>query len=499
MGFEEKMQEIKGYLRRIELLGNAMGVLNWDLEVNVPPGGVKGRAEVLGYLSGEMYKLITAPEAGEYIAWLEQQNLTDPVHKGMLREMKKSYERLVKIPADRFVAFSRLTSEAQAVWAESRRRNDYEMFKPYLKQIMDFEKEFVGYLGYKQNKYDTLLDQYEPDMTTAVLDKVFGDLRDKLVELLTELRERGKAPNNDFLKGHYPADKQKALNREVLKLMGFDFNRGRVDISAHPFTTSFFNGDVRITNRYDEEYFLSSFFSAMHEGGHALYEQDISDELYGTGLATGVSMGIHESQSRFYENMIGRSKGFWEYFFPTVVKEFPNLSGARPEDMYKAVNTVEPSLIRTEADELTYAMHIIIRYEMEKAFINDEITVDEAPEVWNEKYEKYLGIRPKDYSSGILQDTHWSGGMVGYFPSYALGNLYAAQFLNAMKKDMDVEELLREGNLEPIHQWLKDKVHKHGAVYTPSELVEMVTGEPLNPQYFVDYLAAKLRTVYNID
>ncbi|WP_026291329.1 carboxypeptidase M32 [Coprothermobacter platensis] len=495
---EEKISEIKSYMRKIELFGHALGVLSWDLEVNVPPGGVKGRSEVLGYLSGEMYKLMTDHVVGDYISWMEQENLDDPVEKAMLREMKKSYERLVKIPIDRYVAFSSLTSEAQAVWADARQRNDYEAFKPYLKQIIDFEKEFVGYLGYKENKYDTLLDEYEPGMTTAVLDKVFSELRDKLVALLRRLQEQGKEPDRRFLAGNYPTEKQKELNHKALQLMGFDFQRGRVDISAHPFTTSFFNGDVRITNRYDESYFLSSLFSAMHEGGHGLYEQDISDSLYGTGLATGVSMGIHESQSRFYENMIGRSKGFWQFFYDTVIDVFPNLKNATAEDIYKAVNTVEPSLIRTEADELTYAMHIIIRYEMEKAFINDEITVDEAPEVWNDKYEKYLGIRPSDNKDGILQDTHWAGGMIGYFPSYALGNLYAAQFLKAMKKDIDVDELLKKGDLNPIHEWLKEKVHKHGSVYTPSELVQMVTGEPLNPQYFVDYLTTKLEDVYNI-
>lgn len=498
MDYEEKMQEIKGYVRKIELLGNALAVLSWDLEVNVPPGGVKGRSEVMGYLSGEMYKLITAPQVSEYIGWLEEQDLKDPVDKAMLRELKKSYERTVKIPIDRYVAFSTLTSEAQAVWAEARRKNDYEMFKPYLKQIIDFEKEFVGYLGYKENKYDTLLDQYEPGMTVAVLDKVFGDLRVKLMELLRKLQASGKAPDRSFLVGNYPAERQKELNHKALELMGFDFERGRVDISAHPFTTSFFNGDVRITNRYDESYFLSSLFSAMHEGGHALYEQDIPDDLYDTGLATGVSMGIHESQSRFYENMIGRSKGFWEFFYKDVVDVFPNLSNASATDFYRAVNTVEPSLIRTEADELTYAMHIIIRYEMEKAFINDEITVDEAPQIWNDKYEEYLGIRPNSYSDGILQDTHWSGGMIGYFPSYALGNLYAAQFLHTMKQDLDVDNLLREGDLAPIHQWLKEKVHKHGSVYIPSDLVQMVTGEPLNPQYFVDYLTEKLEDVYQL-
>ncbi|NPV88990.1 carboxypeptidase M32 [Coprothermobacteraceae bacterium] len=499
MTFEEKIREIRGYVRKMELLDHTRAVLHWDLEVNTPPGGVKPRSEALGYLAGETHKLTTSPVVGEYIAWLEEQQLEDPVHKAMLRELKRSYDRMTKIPAERYMAFARLTSEAQSVWAEARKRNDYEMFKPYLQQILEFQKEFVGYLGFKANKYDTLLDLYEPGLTTETLEHVFGELRDKLVILLRELQEKGTRPDNSFLNGKYAEDAQRALNERALRLIGFDFQKGRMDVSAHPFTTSFANGDVRLTTRYAEDDFLSSLFSTLHEGGHALYEQGIADDLVGTGLANGVSMGIHESQSRFYENFIGRSREFWLNFHKDVAAAFPQLATVTPEQFYRAVNIAQPSLIRVEADELTYSMHIIIRFEMEKALINDELTVDDAPAVWSEKYASYLGVAPSNYAEGILQDVHWSGGMVGYFPSYALGNLYAAQIYNTMLKDLNVPTLVASGDLSPIREWLREKIHRHGAVYTPSELVVMVTGEPLNASYFVEYLKNKLFEVYRIN
>lgn len=496
---ENKLVSFKEYMKKIEYMVSALSVLNWDMEVYIPKKGVSYRGDVLGYISTEVYKMTTSHEMEDYIDTFIDVKGLDDVTYAMVTNAKKDYDETKKIPEDRYRKFSVLTANAFPAWQEAKLKKDFSIFKPYLEEIVEFSKEFIGYWGYTGNKYNTLLDKFEPGITVEKLDKIFGELRDAIVSLLTKIEKSSVKIDDSFFKKSFTNKEQEDFSIFVMEKMGFDFERGRVDESEHPFTTEFNNKDVRITTHYYENEWRSALFSCIHEGGHALYEQDIPDSLYGTGLAHGVSMGVHESQSRFYENIIGRSKEFWMYFFPEAKKRFPQFKDVTFEEFYKAINIVEKSLVRTEADELTYSLHVIIRYEIEKMLINGEVKVADLPEVWNEKYKEYLHVEPKNDAEGVLQDMHWSGGEFGYFPSYALGNLYGAQFLNKMKKDMpSMYADIEKGDLSKVHNWLKENVHKYGCTYKPADLIKRVTGEELTAKYFIDYLNNKYSEIYNL-
>ncbi len=497
--FKEKVEEFKDYLRKIEYLQSAANALYWDMRVGMPKKGIPYRGDVLGYLSGETYKLQTSDTMKSYIEYFSKLKDLDDVTLAMVTKAKKDYEQTKKIPEKRYVEYTVLVSSAEAAWEEAKNKSDFNIFKPYLQKVVDFNKEFIEYWGYKDNKYNTLLDFYEPGITVEKLDRVFGELRNAIVELLNKIKQSGVKPDSSIFTTGFSKELQEKFSLSILEKMEYDFDAGRLDESVHPFTVEFCNKDVRITTHYYENDLKSALFSCIHEGGHALYEQDIPDELYGTMLAHGVSMGVHESQSRFYENIIGRSKPFWKCFYPEFTECFTEFKNISLEDFYSAINDVEPSLIRTEADELTYSLHVIIRYEIEKALINGDIQVDDLPQIWNAKYKEYLGVEPKNDAEGVLQDMHWSGGSFGYFPSYALGNLYGAQFLNTIvKENPDFYKQIENGDLVTIHAWLKDNIHKHGAVYTPEQLIKMVTGEELNGKYFVEYLNKKYKEIYKI-
>lgn len=497
--FEVKLKEFKEYLSKLEYLNCASSVLYWDMRVGAPKKGISYRGEVLGYLAGESYKLSTSDTMKDFIDYFSKiENLEDET-KSMVRNAKKEYERTKKLPEKKVKEYTILSSNSEAAWEEAHEKADFSIFQPYLEKLVAFNKEFIEYWGYKENKYDTLLDMYEPGITVKQLDKVFGELKEAIVNLLNRIKNSGVKIDCSIFKKKFPKKEQEEFSKYVLEKMGYDFQAGRLDETVHPFTIEFGNKDVRITTNYDENDFRPALFSCIHEGGHAIYEQDIPDNLKGTGLATGASMGIHESQSRYYENLIGRSKEFWEYFYPEVQKRFSQFKEVNPEEFYRAMNIVEPSLIRVDADELTYSLHIIIRYEIEKALINGEVEVKDLPKVWNAKYKEYLGVEPSNDGEGVLQDMHWSDGSFGYFPSYALGNLYGAQFLVKMKKDIpDVFEKVKNGNLEILHEWLKENIHKHGSVYIPSEIIKKVTGEELNAKYFIEYLNNKYAEIYDL-
>lgn len=493
----KRIGEFKEYLKKIEYLQSISSLMHWDMRVNIPKKGIPHRGEVLGYISGETYKLQTSETIKEFIDYFDLIDDLDDVTKAMVEKTKKEYNQTKKIPEDRYKEYVIAVSNSEAAWEEAKEKSDFDSFRPYLEKVVNFNKEFIDYWGYDKNKYDTLLDFYEPGITVERLDKVFGELRDAIVGLLGKIQNSDVKPDTEVFSRNFSKKDQEEFGLFVLKQIGFDFDAGRLDESVHPFTINFNNKDVRITTHYHEDDFRSALFGTIHEGGHALYEQDIPDELSGTLLNTGVSMGIHESQSRYYENILGRSKEFWKYFYPEAQKRFSQFEGMSLEEFYITINDVRPSLIRIEADELTYSLHIIIRYEIEKALINGEIEVKDLPKVWNEKYKEYLGIEPKADSEGVLQDVHWSGGMLGYFPSYALGNLYGAQFLSKMLEDLpSYYEDIEEGKFDDIKDWLKENIHKHGSVYKPSELVKRVTGEELTAKYFVDYLNKKYSEIY---
>jgi carboxypeptidase Taq len=494
----QKITEFKDYLKKIEYLNSASGVLAWDMRVGMPKKGVEHRGEVLGYLSGELYKLQTSEEMKNYIEYFNDIEELDDITKAIVDNCRKNYDQTKKIPEEKYKKYVILTSSAEGAWEEAKDKSDFNIFKPYLEKVVAFNKEFVEYWGYEGNKYNTLLEFYEPGMTVEKLDIIFDELRNAIVELLEKINRSNVKPNPSFFMRSFHKKDQEAFGIFVLERMGYDFQAGRLDESMHPFTINFNNKDVRITTHYHENDFRSALFGSIHEGGHAIYEQDIPDELSGTLLGTGASMGIHESQSRFYENILGRGREFWQYFYPEARKRFTQFDDISFEKFYEAINFVQPSLIRIEADELTYSLHIIIRYEIEKALINGDIEVKDLPEIWNKKYKEYLGVEPQNDAEGVLQDMHWSDGSFGYFPSYALGNLYGAQFFYKMLQDIpDLYDNIKQGELEVIHSWLKDNMHKYGSIYKPSDLIKKVTGEELSAKYFIDYLNKKYSDIYN--
>lgn len=497
-GLKEKLSELQVYIKNIDHLEQATALIYWDMRVGIPKKALEQRSELVAHLSSEVYNLKTSDNAKVFIDYFEPvMNELTVVEKAMVEKFKKDYEDVKKIPADRFKEFVMVAAKSEAAWEEAKDKNDFEIFKPHLQKVVDFKKEFIGYKGFKGDKYNTLLDDYEAGITTEKLDEVFSELRDAIVDLLNKIKDSKENINTKCFSESFSKESQDEFGRFILNIMGYDFEAGRLDESVHPFTINFGNKDVRITTHYYENDFKSALFSSIHEGGHGIYEQNIPDELLGTGLATGASMGIHESQSRFYENILGRSKEFWTYLYPEAKKRFSQFENVSFDEFYKGINFVEPSLIRTEADELTYSLHVIIRYEIEKALINDKISVEDLPKVWSEKYKEYLGVEPQTDSEGVLQDMHWSDGSFGYFPSYALGNLYGAQMLNKLKKDKPkVFEEIEKGNMKPVYEWLKENVHKHGAIYKPAELIKIVTGEELTAKYFIEYLNEKYSKIY---
>lgn len=498
--YENKLHEVNNYLKDLEYLNSAVALIQWDSLVNMPSKAVQYRSEMLGYLSGESYKLSTSSKIKEFVEYFKNSKDVDTVTSATIANIEKEYNKTKKIPEQEYKDYVMASAHAGVAWEEAKNKSDFNIFKPHLKKMVEFNKKFAEYWGYSENRYNALLDIYEPGITTEKLDIVFGELRNALVTLLNKIKAAGDKPNIDFFTKKFTKEEQESFSKLVLDNMEYDYvEAGRIDESTHPFTTNFGNKDVRITTHYYENDFRSALFSCIHEAGHGIYEQDIPDSLQGTLLATGASMGIHESQSRFYENIIGKSKEFWKYYYPIAINKFPQFKGISFEEFYKGINYVEPSLIRTEADELTYSIHIIIRYEIEKMLINNDLDVEDVSKVWNEKYNEYLGVEPKNDAEGILQDMHWSDGSFGYFPSYALGNLYGAQFLNKMKKDIpNLYEEISKGNLTIVHNWLKDNIHKFGAVYKPTELIKKVTGEELSAKYFIDYINEKFKDIYTI-
>ncbi|MDB5054766.1 MAG: YpwA [Bacilli bacterium] len=500
---QEQLTAFRELVKKIKSYEEAVGLIYWDMRTGLPKKGVEGRSEVVGLLSTEMFKLSISEEMNAFLQFLSQPQheaeLNDTDRK-IVMECQKEFDRSRKIPTEKYQAYVVLTSQAESVWEEAKDKSDYAMFQPYLEKIIAANLEFVELWGYKDNKYDTLLDMYEPGMTVAILDEVFAALRKKLVPLVAQIQASNDQPDTSFLHQMFAKDKQRSFSLLILRQMGYDFDAGRLDETVHPFATGLNLGDVRITTRYLEDDVVSALFGTIHEGGHALYEQNISADLSGTNLCTGTSMGIHESQSRFWENMIGRSRPFWKQYYAVLQQTFPGQFDDVPiEAFYKAINVVKQSLIRIEADELTYNLHIMIRYEIEKALFNETITAADLPRFWNEKYKEYLGVEPANDGEGVLQDVHWSSGAFGYFPSYALGNMYAAQMRNTLINRMpEFSANIEQGDLLPIKAWLVEQVYQYGKALTPAEIIMKVTGEELNPAYLVAYLEEKYKDIYRL-
>lgn len=488
--------EFLEFLYEMDAYRELITLAHWDLRTKIPVKGVETRSQAIGILSAKVHQMQTSDKMKHFID--ELKSVTDEVIKKTVEECEHVYKRNKKIPEKEFKEYVILQGKAEAAWQEAREKADFSLFQPYLEKLVTFNKKFANYWGYEDNIYDALLDQYEPGVTTKMLDKVFPALRKALTELLHKVNGSNTKVDSAVVLKHFPRERQEEFAVKILEQMHYDFEAGRLDDTIHPFEITINSNDVRITTRYDEEDFRMAVFGIIHEGGHALYEQNIASKLARTPLAEGTSMGIHESQSLFWENLIGRSKAFWEANYDLFKSHAPDsIQSIDINSFYKAINEVQPTLIRIEADELTYALHIMIRYELEKALINDEITVSDLPELWNKKMEEYLGIIPESDREGVLQDIHWAGGDFGYFPSYALGYMYAAQFHHTLAKEIDIEKQIKSKDFSPITDWLAENIHQYGKMKKPLELLEDITKEQLNPDYLINYLTEKYSQIYN--
>ena len=463
-----------------------------------PKDTAEGRGVALGALAGEEHKLFSAPETGELLdfLWGRKEEL-DQLHRRQVEELRRSYAQLTRIPAEEYMEYAMLTNEAGDVWRRAKEASDFALFRPVLEKLVAFNIKFAGYYDSAKAPYDALLNEYERGVDMAYLDGFFATLRDRIVPLLRAVMEK-EPPEDGFLRRHCPVEAQRRFSDYLMEVLGLDRAHCAIGETEHPYTLNFNNKDVRITTHYEETNLASSMYSVIHEGGHAKYELGISDDVQYTCLAGGVSMGVHESQSRFYENLIGRSLPFIQATFPKMREFFPEqLSDVTAEQFYRAVNKVQPSLIRTEADELTYCLHIMVRYEIEKQLISGTLAVKDVPETWNRLYKEYLGVDVPDDRRGCLQDSHWSGGAFGYFPSYALGSAYGAQMLKNMEGDIDVWGPVSRGDLSGVSAWLGDKVHRYGGLLEPAGVVKNACGQ-FDPAVFADYLEQKYTELYHL-
>ncbi|MFA6285333.1 MAG: carboxypeptidase M32 [Parcubacteria group bacterium] len=500
---EKNISELKEKLHDLYHIGSALAVLHWDQEVFMPSKGAALRAATISNLAGILHEKFISKEFAALLKKAKSQldaGKLDDENSAIVRELWREYERQKKLPVAFVKEMAQICSEGHNVWIKAREKADFKIFLPYLKKIVALKRKEAKLVGYKKSPYDALLDTYEPYSTSEEISMIFEELKNFLVPFLKKIAKAKGKENPDILKGNFTIEQQKRFNEEVAKKIGFDFEAGRMDTSVHPFSTGFHPNDVRITTRFRKDDMFDSFFGVVHETGHALYEQGLSTENFGTPLGESISHGIHESQSRMWENMVARGKNFWKYFFPKLQKQFPKpFAKTKFDDFYHAINNVQSSLIRVEADEVTYSLHIIMRFEIEKELIEGSIEVDDLPKIWNAKMKEYLGVKVPNDAEGVLQDTHWSGGGIGYFPSYALGNLYAAQFYQAAKKDLiDLEKEIAAGEFFHLREWLRKKIHVHGKMYSADSLVREVTGEPLTSQYFIDYLKKKYGEIYKI-
>lgn len=500
---ETKFAELRNEIRDVTYLKSTIAALEWDQQTKLPAGAYSYRAEQIAFLAGEIHKRQTSTKLWDLLSELSENDQMSERHGDFavsVRELKRECEKKKKLPKTLVEELASTTSTGQQIWVEARKENDFQKFAPTLEKIYHLKRQECDAIGYQDQPYDVLLDDYEPATSTRRVESVLNDLKDELVPLVTRIADAQKQPNADLLHKKFPIESQKEFGRLASTTIGFDYSKGRLDIAHHPFCTELGPNDTRITTRYDENFFSSSFFGTLHEAGHGIYEQGLRSDQYGLPPGKYCSLGIHESQSRMWENLVGRSRGFWNHFYTTAQEFFPTTLGdVDIDEFYGAINAVKPSLIRVEADEATYNLHIIIRFQLEVALLNDELAVADLPEAWNEKYQTFLGIRPDSDANGVMQDIHWSAGLVGYFSTYSLGNIYASQMFEAANTELgDLEAMFADGEFSPLKEWLNRNVHQHGQTYSPDELIEKITGQPLNHAGLVKHLKDKLSLIYGL-
>ncbi|MCB9437694.1 MAG: carboxypeptidase M32 [Anaerolineales bacterium] len=499
----ENLNALKARTAEVVNLNRAASVLSWDQQTYMPPGGAEARAEQMATLRKYSHQVMTADETGRLLEAAEQEVAGLDEHNdevGLVRIIRRDYDRATKLPSEHVVEFSKTTTIAHETWVKARAEDNFALFLPTLEKIYDLCRQRAEYLGYQDQLYDALLDQYEAGATTAEVEALFSNLREELVPFVAAILERADQVSGEPLHRAFPADKQAQFGLMAAQKMGYDMRRGRQDLTVHPFCITFSRDDVRITTRYDENFLSDGLFSTLHEAGHAIYEQGIPARYDGTPLGRGVSLGVHESQSRLWENIVGRSRGFWRRFYGELQQTFAGvLDDVSVEDFYRAINRVSASYIRVDADEVTYPLHIMLRFELEQDIFNGKLAVKDAPEAWNAKMEAYLGIRPRNNAEGVLQDVHWSSGIMGYFPTYAMGTMLSAQLYNAALADHSgIPAEIEQGEFSTLLQWMNTHVHAYGRKYMPADVVVKATGQPLQHHAYMNYLRAKFGEIYGL-
>jgi carboxypeptidase Taq len=494
-------QKLVERLEESSRLGGIMGILHWDQEVIMPDGAAESRAKQMGVLAGILHEKSTDPETGKLLDQLKNENSFDEFEQSNIREAQREYEMETKVPKNLVMELAELSSKGHQIWAKARSENRFSDFAPILTQLVELKKRWAEYVSPELQPYDANIDLYERGTTMADLTPVFDEIKSELIPLIRDIKASEYKPDSSPLSGEFPVNKQEALGRRISEDMGFAFDKGRMDVSVHPFCGGSHPTDVRITTRYRTDNFIESLYAVIHETGHGLYEQGRMEKGRDLPVSEALTMGIHESQSLFWERMIAQGSAFCNRYLPLITETFPEkFKGISGEQLYEAVNISEPSFIRVEADEVTYPMHVILRYEIEKGLFDGSVEINSLPELWNAKMKEYLGIEPETDTLGVLQDTHWSGAAFGYFPSYTLGAIYASQFYGTLIQEKpDLEKEIESGNLAIIREWLNQKIHQKGRLLSVPELVKQVTGDQLNPKIFLNYLKKKYRKIYRLN
>jgi len=492
------INKLKNRLADVNALTAAVAIMDWDQQTYMPRGGADARAEHVGILSRMAHELFTADETRQLLETAVVETHDDSDEAALLRVTQRELDIQTKIPGDMVEEKSKLAAVAHEKWMEARTKNDFASFAPYLERMFDLSRQEAEFLGYKEHIYDALLDLYEEGATMAEARQMFDTLKGPNLRLIKDIKENGAKVDDSALYGEWDVEKQRTFTEMLVREIGFDMDRGRQDQAPHPFCTGWSIGDIRLTTRY-KPYLGSAIFGSLHEAGHGMYEQGSPKAWDRTLLAGGASLGLHESQSRTWENIVGRSLPFWKRFLPDLQRTFPSLASFDTASWYRVINKVEPSFIRVEADEVTYNMHVLIRFELECDLLTRDLAVKDLPEAWNAKYQEYLGITPPTDSDGCLQDVHWSQGSIGYFPTYSMGNLLSYQIWNTLREDLgDTDSLMEKGDFKPILHWLQKHVYSQGRKYTPKDLVKRVTGKPIGAEDYLVGLEKKYREIYEI-
>lgn len=484
--------------RNITILQQASAILGWDFETYMPPKGVEQRSEQLALLASLVHERKTDPQIEELIYKIKETefDLLSEAEKRNVYLIEKEYRKQTKVPKELVEKLAKQQTISTQIWKKAKKEKNYSLFKPELDKLLELVKQRAHHIDSTKHPFDVLVDEFEPGMTSEQITILFNELKAGLIPLIKKCTDSPNQADLSVIQRQCPIDIQRKISSDVAELVQYNFEKGRIDETEHPFTTGYFD-DVRITTHYFENDFSFSFFAVLHEAGHAIYEQNISRDYIYQPTGEIESLGMHESQSRFIENIIGRSREFWEYYLPKLNQITGNIfSDVSLDSLVYAVNDVKRTKIRIFADEVTYCLHIVIRFEIERDLLSGKITIDELPQVWNNKYKEYLGVDIEDDSEGVMQDTHWASGLFGYFPTYALGNIYNAQFFKTMKKNLDYEGLLRKGEIKPIIEWLKKNVHKKANLYDPPDLIKRICGEEVDTKYFIEYLNDKYSEIY---